>query len=126
MDFAHLVAEDKIKRSIDEGEFQRLPGYGRPLEIEDESSIPESLRMAYKLMKNAGMLDQQEEALRKELMNLEDLAAYCYDPEERESLKKQLNEKLYQFGKVIEKRKSNHSHAFKQYNQKVYDKLSRK
>ncbi|PLT31919.1 J-domain-containing protein [Peribacillus deserti] len=126
MDIAHLIAEDKIKRSIEEGEFRKLPGYGRPLVLDDDSAIPESLRMAYKMMKNAGMLEEQEESLRKELMNLEDLISFCYDPEERERLTKQLNEKLYQFGKVIEKRKTSHSKAFKQYNQKVYDKLSRK
>src|SRR4051812_31395092 len=97
MDISHLTAEDKIKRSIEDGEFQNLQGFGQPLKLEDNSSIPESLRMAYKMMKNAGMLEQQEESIRKDLLNLEDLIACCYDETERKKLQKQLNEKLLQF-----------------------------
>ncbi|WP_409297000.1 DUF1992 domain-containing protein [Peribacillus sp. SCS-26] len=126
MDIAHLIAEDKIKRSIDEGEFRNLPGYGQPLILKDDSAIPESLRMAYKMMENAGMLQQQEDRLRKELLGLEDLLSACEDEGEREGLQRQLNEKLLQFGKAVQKRGTGASRGFKQYSNKVYDKLSGK
>ncbi len=31
MDFSHIVSEDKIKRAIKDGDFQNLPGMGKPL-----------------------------------------------------------------------------------------------
>jgi len=43
--------------SVGRGDFKNLPGAGRPLELEDDSSIPEDLRMVYKLLKNGGYID---------------------------------------------------------------------
>ncbi|WP_051348704.1 DUF1992 domain-containing protein [Peribacillus kribbensis] len=123
MDIAHLIAEDKIKKAISEGEFKNLSGLGKPLELEDLSSIPESMRMAYKMMKNAGMLKSEEDKIRKELINIEDLMANCDDENEKARLSTQLNEKLLQFGKVMEKRESSHSKAFRQYGDKVYSRI---
>lgn len=45
------LAEQKIAEAMARGEFDHLPGNGRPLQIEDLSSVPEDLRMAYKLLK---------------------------------------------------------------------------
>ena len=44
---------DKIIREARErGEFDNLPGKGRPLQWEDESQVPEDERMARRLLKN--------------------------------------------------------------------------
>lgn len=58
--------------------------------IEDLSAIPQELRMAYSMLKNAGMI-KDEENYRKELMRIEDLIACCHDSEEKAKLKQQLN-----------------------------------
>ncbi|WP_163100739.1 DUF1992 domain-containing protein [Peribacillus alkalitolerans] len=121
MDIFHIVAEDKIKRAMKEGEFDNLPGKGKPLELDDLSSIPTELRMAYKIMKNAGMLD--EEFARNELLQIEDLIEKTKDREEKEQLKRKLNEKLLQFNRFIDKKKTTNSAVFKQYDKKLHDKL---
>ena len=47
------IAEAKILTGIERGEFDDLPGAGKPLEVEDLSRIPAHLRAGYKLLRNA-------------------------------------------------------------------------
>ena len=64
------------------GAFDSLPGAGKPLELEDDSHIPEDLRMAYKLLKNAGYVP--EEVLdRKEAQSIVDALEKCGDEQEK-------------------------------------------
>ncbi len=48
------IAERRIEESMARGDFDDLPGRGRPLELEDDSHVPPELRMAYKVLRNAG------------------------------------------------------------------------
>ena len=51
------LAERKIEEAIERGEFDDLPGAGRPLDLDDlDPSLPEELRLAYRILKNAGMI----------------------------------------------------------------------
>jgi hypothetical protein len=77
-----LIAEKRIEQAQQNGEFDNLPGSGRPLEIEDVSLVPEELRMAYKILRNAGCLPP-ELAERKEINRLADLLEHCEDEQER-------------------------------------------
>ncbi|MCI3987943.1 DUF1992 domain-containing protein, partial [Bacillus vallismortis] len=74
MDFSHIVSEDKIKRAIKDGEFENLQGMGKPLPKDDAAHLPESLRMSYRMLKNAGMAEH-EGALKKELKTNDQLIA---------------------------------------------------
>ncbi len=87
MDIFSIIAEDKIKRAIAEGEFDDLPGKGKPLKLEDLSHIPEDLRIAYKVMKNSNMLEDVDK-IKEELLSLDDLLATCDNLEERVKLKR--------------------------------------
>jgi DnaJ-like protein len=51
-----LLAEQKIAEAIERGELDALPGAGRPLELDDDALVPEELRMAHRILKNAGYL----------------------------------------------------------------------
>lgn len=59
---------DLIERRIDEarrrGAFDDLPGSGRPLELDDDRLVPEELRVAWRILKNAGFVPPEVEALR--------------------------------------------------------------
>lgn len=123
MDMFHIVSEDKIKKAYKDGEFENLPGFGKPLQMEDLSGIPEELRMAYKMLKNAGYT-QEESRLRQEMMTIEDLIKKCDDSSEKENLQRKLNEKLLRFNRLMSQRgvKTNSS-MFKNYQQKVQNKL---
>ena len=49
------LAEHRIEEAIARGEFADLPGAGRPLELDDvDPLLPEELRLAYRILKNAG------------------------------------------------------------------------
>ena len=123
MDFSSIVSEDKIKRAYKNGEFDNLPGYGKKMKLEDLSSIPEDLRMAYKMMKNAGMIDNEETALKKELLSIEDLLDKCEDDDKRVILQQRLNQKQLRMSQMLKKRGSSNSSVFKDYQNRINDKF---
>jgi hypothetical protein len=52
-----FVAEQKIQEALRNGEFDQLPGAGKPLEMEDLSHLPPETRMAYTILKNSGFVE---------------------------------------------------------------------
>ena len=84
------IAEQKITEAIESGELDNLPGRGQPLSLEDEGLVPEELRAAYRLLKNAGFLPPQLN-LYREITNVEALLAQSESAEERTVLNKRLN-----------------------------------
>jgi hypothetical protein len=50
-----LLAEKKIAEAAERGELDDLPGAGRPLELDDDTLVPEELRMANRILRNAGI-----------------------------------------------------------------------
>ncbi len=78
----HLIAEKRIKKAIQQGQFDNLPGKGKPLVFEDDSMIPEDLRMAYKILKNAGFLPPELQT-EKEIKQAVDLLESLEDEKQR-------------------------------------------
>jgi hypothetical protein len=68
-----LIAEEKIAEAIARGEFDNLAGAGRPLNLDDDALIPEELRLAYRILKNAGYVPPELETL-NEIAQLERIA----------------------------------------------------
>ena len=83
MDIFALIAEQRIQDAEKEGAFDNLPGKGRPLDLESDAAVPEELRMAYTVLRNAGYVPP-EVADRRELDDLLDLLERY--PEEREKV----------------------------------------
>lgn len=84
-DFLHFMAsqaERRIQEAQKEGAFDHLPGEGRPLELEDDSAVPAELRMAYKVLKNAGYLPPELQD-RKEISTILDLLENCDEGAEK-------------------------------------------
>lgn len=52
-----IIAEERIRQAQEKGELDNLPGAGRPLDLADDANIPDELKMAYRLLKNGGYLD---------------------------------------------------------------------
>lgn len=122
MDFSHIVSEDKIRRAYKDGEFDNLPGYGKPLKLDDLSAIPEDLRMAYRVMKNAGVINEEME-IKKELLTIENLLDNCEDQERKLVLQNKLNEKQLRLNQILKSRKTSHSAVFKDYQTQMYNKF---
>jgi hypothetical protein len=90
MIFSHIIAERKIQEAIRNGELDDLPGRGKPLQLEDDSHIPEELRLAYKILKNADCLPPELE-LKKDIVRMRDLLEGIDDLDEKYRLMKKLN-----------------------------------
>ena len=60
------LAEARIAEAMERGELDNLPGAGKPQVLDDDSHIPETLRMAYRILKNAGCLPPEMQ-LRKDI-----------------------------------------------------------
>lgn len=72
MNLLDQIAEQRIQEAINRGELRDLPGEGRPLQLDDDSAIPEELRVAYRILKNAGFLPPELQ-WRRELQEAEHL-----------------------------------------------------
>lgn len=73
-----MVAEKRIEDAMQAGMFDNIPGQGKPLQLEDDSHIAPELRMAYKILRNAGCLPPELEE-RKEINRLVELLEECED-----------------------------------------------
>lgn len=67
-----IMAERKINEAIREGRFDTTALHGKPLKLENDQLIPPDLRMAHKILKNAGFLPPEVET-RKEIHQLREL-----------------------------------------------------
>jgi len=85
MDIFIKIAEEKIKEAQAKGEFDNLPGKGKPLNLDEDNHVPQELRIAYKILKNSGYIPPEIQA-QKEIKSTLDLLKHCTD--EREKYKK--------------------------------------
>lgn len=69
LDF-EAIAEQRIRDALARGEFDNLPGAGKPLQLDDDSMIPEDQRLAYRILKNAGYVPEEVEN-RREIASLQ-------------------------------------------------------
>lgn len=87
--YLQAIAEVKIAEAIEKGELDNLPGAGKPLNLENMDNVPEELRMAYKILKNANCLPKELEE-RKEMASLATLLDSCEDEDSRKACLKKL------------------------------------
>lgn len=93
LSFFARIAEERIREAQKEGAFDNLPGKGKPLALPDLSMVPDDLRMAYHILKNAQVLPPEAE-LRKEIHTLQDLLTYIEEEGERKALAKEIEWKV--------------------------------
>ena len=93
LSFFQKVVEERILEAQRAGAFEDLPGKGKLLEFEDQSWVPEELRVAYHILKNAHVLPPEAELL-KEIHTLEDLLKYVDEEEERKAALKSIQCKV--------------------------------
>ena len=105
MEYLHRLVEERIQTAQDEGAFENLPGKGKPLNLDDDSTVPEDLRLTFKVLKNAHCLPIEME-LRKEILSLRQLLKAAIDPDARPELRRQLNLLILDFN-IRQKRAAN-------------------
>ncbi len=121
MDPLALIAEEKIREAMARGEFDNLPGAGKPLALEDDSMVPGELRVAYKILKNAGCLPPELE-LRKEIVTLRSLLTAIEEEDEKRRKLKELDGKLLRLN--LMRKRPLHLEDFPEYRDRVIEKLT--
>ncbi len=120
MDIFGTIAERMILEAINRGEFDNLAGAGKPVKIEDEAFVPEDLRMAYKVLKNADFLPPELE-LKKEIVGMKDLINSLGDDKERLKKIRELNFKIMKLNMM--RKKPLNFEDFPLYEEKIHIKL---
>jgi hypothetical protein len=117
------IVEQRIREAQQRGEFDDLPGKGEPLALEDDRYIPEDLRIAYKILKNADCLPPEIQE-RREILQMEDMLASIPDDLEKYKLIKKINFKIMKLNMSC--RKSPLLEEKQIYYKKLVDKLAQK
>ena len=115
------LAEQRILEAQRRGEFDDLPGKGKPLELEDLSWVPDELRIGYMVLKNAHVLPPEAELL-KDMHILEDLLKHVEDEGERKALAKSIHWKVIRLDML--KRRSMPVNAVREYSRKLITKVA--
>jgi hypothetical protein len=121
MDILSTIAERKIAEAMARGELDNLAGAGKPLAMdEDLSGVPAELRMAYKVLKNAGFVPPEVE-LRKEIVSLREMLGTLEDDEQRRTVRRQLEFRLLKLNMM--RRRPLDLDEYPEYRQKIIDRL---
>ena len=85
--------DEKIKEAIATGEFDNLPGKGKPLDLEAYFATPEHLRMGYSILKSANIIPEEMELLRQ-IESLKKSLDSSTTQIDKKTLRQQLSEKF--------------------------------
>jgi hypothetical protein len=81
---------------MSEGAFDNLKGKGKPLNLDKYQAIPEHLRTAYHVIRNAGYIPE-EVRLKKEMETLKAKIKQCPSKPEKDRLMKELADVSQQY-----------------------------
>ena len=99
------LVEQKIREAMKAGEFDRLEGKGRPINLDAYFSTPEELRAGYAVLKNAGVLPA-EAGLLREINELKARLEDCREREERERLTRSIGDLTLKYNLLVERQRS--------------------
>lgn len=106
MHWLERLAEERIQDAIERGELDDLDLAGKPLRLESSPFVPPDLRLAYKMLANAGYLPPEME-LRKEIVSLKELLATVTEEDEREDerirLARRINERVLRLNLLLKR-----------------------
>lgn len=109
------LAERAIREAQERGEFEGLSGQGQPLPVTSDPFMPETLRMAYKVLKNAGYVPKQIQDQREIRSLIE-----CLERETDESRKMRQIQKVQLF---IARARIEHGGLLQEENEKYFQKV---
>jgi len=103
MNFDKAV-EAAIQEAFLRGDFDNLPGKGKPIDLTEYFNTPEDVRVAQSMLKNAGMVPVELELL-QEISALKEKLASTKSEIELAKSRKLLDEKQLEFNLLMERRK---------------------
>lgn len=57
------LIEQRIREATARGEFDDLPGAGQPMQLDDDLLVPEEVRVAHRILKNAGYVPPEAQQI---------------------------------------------------------------
>ena len=96
--------EEQVRKAMEAGEFDNLPGKGKPLDLKAYFDTPEDLRMAYSILKSNNFVPEEVEML-KEIEAQKKRLETCTDETRKDLLRKEINDKTIAFKMLLEKHK---------------------
>ena len=96
------IIDEKIEQAMAKGEFDNLPGKGKPLDLDGYFATPEHLRMGYSILKSAEIIPEEMDLL-KQIERLRQSLDSATDPLEKNALGQQLSEKITNLNMRMEK-----------------------
>ncbi len=97
-------SEILIQEAISRGEFDHLPGAGKPLDLSAYFDTPEEVRLAYSILKNADVLPREVELLR-EIALLKEELQQSSDENVRRELSRAIEQRLLKYRLMVERRR---------------------
>ncbi len=96
------IVDAIIKEAMQRGEFENLPNRGKPIDLTDYFDSPEDIRVAYSILKNAGILPREAELL-NEIYELKQLLATTKDEQKQKTIRREIEHKLIEFNLMMER-----------------------
>ena len=103
MSFDRIV-EAIIQEAMERGEFENLPGKGKPIDLSEYFETPEEVRLAHSVLKNAGMTSPEVDLL-KEIAELKQIQAAVVDEKKKQEIGKRIQQKQVEFSLMMERQK---------------------
>jgi hypothetical protein len=103
MSFDKLV-EEKIKEAQARGDFDNLPGKGKPIDLSAYFETPEEIRVAQSVLKNGGFTSREVDLL-NEIAELKQVLISMTDEKRKKLVQKQIQERQIEFNLRMEKLK---------------------
>ena len=98
------IVEALIKAAQERGEFDNLPGKAKPIDLTSYFEMPEDIRVAQSVLKNAGITSPEVQLL-KEIAELRQILTVAIDVKKKNEIQKQIQEKQMEFNLMIERQK---------------------
>ena len=91
-----------VKAAEKSGEVKKLPGYGKPLNLDEDRHVPPKYRMAFRVLKNAGYTPPEVEMIQRVAQLRAEIEREPSEPK-RESLQIELREIQQKLDVALEK-----------------------
>ncbi len=98
------TVEAIIREAMERGEFSNLPGKGKPMDLSTYFETPEEVRLAFSVLKNAGLVPEEIHLL-QEIADLREKLAAEEDEIQKQNLRKSISDRQMQYNLLLEKRK---------------------
>src|SRR5215216_3808814 len=103
MSFDQIV-EAMIKEAMERGEFDNLPGKGKPVDLTEYFETPDEVCLANSVLKGADMISREVDLL-KEIAELKQVLAAMVGEQKKQEITKKIQQKQMECSLMMERQK---------------------